>query len=80
MHLNEQFFNVSAERLLKATRNVEFAKHMPLIAAATNESFADKIKRAIAARRGTRKQADEQAQRERSRYRKPERRERTKGE
>jgi hypothetical protein len=85
MHLNEQFFHVSAERLLKAERNVEFAKRMPLIVATASESFAAKLKKAVAARRGmpsamTRKQHEEQVERERARSRKPERRERTKGE
>jgi hypothetical protein len=83
MHMTEHFYRESPERLLKAQRNVEYARRMPLIVA--TESFGTKLKRAVAARRGspsatTRKEADEQAQKERARYRKPARRERTKGE
>jgi hypothetical protein len=51
---------------------------------ATDESFGkkvgDAVKRRTAQRAGTVKQHNEQAERERARYRKPERRQRTKGE
>jgi hypothetical protein len=73
--------------IARGRKNVQWARtHMPaLIAAAAavlQETFADKIKRAIAARlprAQTRKQHAEQAEKERSRYLRK-RRARTKGE
>jgi hypothetical protein len=57
------------------------------VVAAAGNSFGKKIATAVKARQAagrhvatTRKQADEQAQKERARYRPPQRRERTKGE
>jgi hypothetical protein len=75
----------TAERNVQRARQFNSSKQPRAIAAAANESsFGEKLKKAVAARRGTpsattRKEADEQAQKERSRYRK-QRRERSKGE
>ena len=74
MHVNEQLFCESSARLRKAERNVQLARQFSCMhpraivaSAATNdESFAEKLKRAVKAptalRATTRKQHEEQAQ------------------
>ena len=88
MHVSEQLFRESSARLRKAERNVQLARQFScmhpraIVASAAKESFGKKLARAVKARTAlratTRKQHEEQAQRERYRYRKPERRQRTK--
>jgi hypothetical protein len=80
MHMTEHFFRESAERLFKAQRNVESARQFNssmqprATAAAANESFGEKLKRAVSKRK---EQAQQQPRRS---SRKPQRRERSKGE
>jgi hypothetical protein len=88
MHVNEQLIRESSARLRKAERNVQLARQFScthpraIVASAAKESFGKKLARAVKARTAlratTRKQHEEQAQRELNRYRKPERRQRTK--
>jgi hypothetical protein len=63
-------------------RNVEIARSFPIITA-TAETFSDKLRRAVRARQAsatTRKQHEEQAAKERSRYHPFKRRKPTPGE
>ena len=75
-----------AEKLSKAVKTVTGRPRANFVATASGpaeEAFAEKLRKAVAARLPTSrtvKQAQEQAERERARYRKPVRRERTKGE
>jgi Fe-S cluster assembly ATPase SufC len=73
---------LTAAQKERARQNVEVARQMPIVIAA--ESFAEKLKKAVAARRRpqaqTCKEHEEYVKRESARYSKPERRERTKGE
>ncbi len=88
MHVNEQLIRESSARLRKVERNVLLAKQFScmhpraIVASAAKESFGKKLAGAVKARTAlratTRKQHEEQAPRERNRYRKPERRQRTK--
>jgi hypothetical protein len=74
------------EMVATAERNVQLARKWPqtIRASATDESFGTKLARAVQARRAirsqSRKQADEAAEKERSRYKPLQRRKRTKGE